>query len=179
MILGIVGDTHNNLKNISKICEIFNNENTDLVLHTGDITLPKSLHAFNSLNCKIHAVFGNNDIEEKESLKKVAENMNCTLSEEPYFFKLEGVSICLIHHPELIDTNLLERSDIILHGHTHRYRNEMIRNTKRENEKILKFHFLSLAFCGCVFTQSELQRQLGTLRGVTHGVSDPLSSLHY
>ena len=129
MILGIVGDTHNNLKNISKICEIFNNENTDLVLHTGDITLPKSLHAFNSLNCKIYAVFGNNDIEEKESLKKVAKNMNCTLSEEPYFFKLEGVSICLIHHPELIDTNLLERSDIILHGHTHRYRNEMIRNT--------------------------------------------------
>ena len=129
MILGIVGDTHNNLKNISKICEIFNKENTDLVLHTGDITLPKSLHAFNSLKCNICAVFGNNDIEEKESLEKVAENMNCIISDEPYFFKIEGVSICLIHHPELIDTNLLDRSDIIFHGHTHRYRNEIIKNT--------------------------------------------------
>ena len=51
------------------------------------------------------------------------------MSEEPYFFKLEGVSICLIHHPELIDTNLLDSSDIIFHGHTHRYRNEIIQNT--------------------------------------------------
>ena len=44
-------------------------------------------------------------LKEKESLEKVAKNMNCTLSEEPYFFKLEGVSICLIHHPVLISLN--------------------------------------------------------------------------
>ena len=37
MLLGIVGDTHNNLRNIEKICEIFNSKKVDLVIHTGDI----------------------------------------------------------------------------------------------------------------------------------------------
>ena len=70
MLVGIVGDTHNNLKNISKICNIFNSENVNLVLHTGDITLPKSLMAFKDLKCKLIAVFGNNDVGEKNGLKK-------------------------------------------------------------------------------------------------------------
>ena len=46
MIVGVTGDTHNNLKNIKEICSIFNENRTDLVFHTGDISLPKSLLAF-------------------------------------------------------------------------------------------------------------------------------------
>ena len=42
---------------------------------------------------------------------------------------LEGKKICVVHHPELINEDLIHRSDIILHGHTHRYRNEIIEET--------------------------------------------------
>ena len=46
MLIGVVSDTHNNIKNIGKIINIFNNENVDIVIHTGDIsnaaTLEKS-----------------------------------------------------------------------------------------------------------------------------------------
>ena len=129
MLLGIVGDTHNNLKNISKICEIFNERKVDLVVHTGDVTLPKSLEAFKNLNCKIIVVLGNNDCEEKEGLKKVSEKFNCKLEEEPFKIELSKKVISVLHHPELINNELLNSSDIIFHGHTHRYRNEIINDT--------------------------------------------------
>ena len=93
MIIGIVGDTHNNLKNISKICEIFNEKKVDLVIHTGDITLPKSLKVFEKLNCKLLGVFGNNDIEEKNDLLEASNDFKCTMHDEPYSFELNNRKI--------------------------------------------------------------------------------------
>ena len=121
LLIGIVGDTHNNLKNISRICEIFNERKVDLVIHTGDITLPKSLVAFKVLNCKLVGVFGNNDIFEKKNLLEASKEFNCDLNDEPFFFNLKNKSICIVHHPELINEDLLDKSDFIFHGHTHRY----------------------------------------------------------
>ena len=129
MIIGIVGDTHNNLKNISKICDIFNEKEVDLVIHTGDITLPKSLKVFKRLNCKLLGVFGNNDIEEKNDLLEASNEFHCILHEEPFSFELNNKKISVVHHPELINESLIEQSDFIFHGHTHRYRNEIIDET--------------------------------------------------
>ena len=126
MRVGIVGDTHNNLKNISRICTIFNERKVDLVIHTGDITLPKSLLAFKVLNCKLVGVFGNNDIFEKKNLLEASKEFNCDLNDEPFFFNLKNKSICIVHHPELINEDLLDTSDFIFHGHTHRYRLETL-----------------------------------------------------
>ena len=129
MLIGITGDTHNNLKNISKICEIFNSLQVDLVIHTGDITLPKSLRAFKVLNAKLIGVYGNNDQEEKKDLMKAATEFNCSFYDEPYYLKLNGVSVCIIHHPELINEKMLDSSDAIVHGHTHKYRDETVEET--------------------------------------------------
>ena len=62
MIIGVTGDTHNNLKNINTICSLFNENRADLVLQTGDISHPISLLAFKELNCPIIVVLGTNDI---------------------------------------------------------------------------------------------------------------------
>ena len=129
MIIGIVGDTHNNLKNISQICDIFNEEKVDLVIHTGDITLPKSLKAFEKLNCELLGVFGNNDIDEKNDLLEASKEFQCNIHDEPFFFEINKKKVCIVHHPELIDENLIHQADFIFHGHTHRYRNEVINET--------------------------------------------------
>ena len=71
MKIGLTGDTHNNLKNVAKICDIFNSKNLDFVIHTGDISLPKTLKSFDLLNFPLKGVFGNNDQDEKEDLLKV------------------------------------------------------------------------------------------------------------
>ena len=128
MIIGVTGDTHNNLKNINTICSIFNENATDLVIHTGDISLAKSLKAFKSLYCPLIAVLGNNDIEEKNSLEEASKGFDCNIYKEPYSFELKGKKITVLHHPDLIDEDMISNSDFILHGHTHRFRLEKIQN---------------------------------------------------
>ena len=128
MIIGVTGDTHNNLKNIKKICSIFNRNRADLVIHTGDISLPKSLLEFKSLNCPLKVVLGNNDIGEKEDLVEVSKEFNCEIHEEPYFVNIDNTRICILHHPDLIDEEIILKNDLILHGHTHRFRLDRLKD---------------------------------------------------
>ena len=129
MLIGVTGDTHNNLKNISKICDLFNKANPSLVIHTGDITLPKSLTAFSKLNMPLIGVFGNNDELEKKGLIEVAKKFDCKFFDEPYKIEIGEKKIIIIHHPELINEEMILNADFILHGHTHRYRSELIKDT--------------------------------------------------
>ncbi len=128
MIIGVTGDTHNNLKSIRKICSIFNQNRVELVFHTGDISLPKSLSAFKDLKCPLIVVLGNNDIDEKKGLELAAKEFACEIFEEPHSIKLNNKNISLLHHPDLIDEDMITESDIILHGHTHRFRLEESNN---------------------------------------------------
>ena len=76
MKFGLTGDTHNNLKNIEIICNIFNESDLDFVVHTGDITLPKALEKFSKLKMPFMGVFGNNDQGDKTELLEVCEKYN-------------------------------------------------------------------------------------------------------
>ena len=129
MIIGVTGDTHNNLKNIDQICTIFNENCTDLVFHTGDISLPKSLLAFKDLKCPLSAVIGNNDVSEKDDLETAAKRFDCKIFDEPYSVNILNKKITVLHHPDIIDDQILSSSDLILHGHTHRFRLEKLKNT--------------------------------------------------
>jgi len=125
LIIGVTGDTHNNLKNISIICDLFNKLRPSLVIHTGDITLPKSLAKFSKLKMPLIGVYGNNDEEEKEGLNEETKKFECELFDEPYLLKIDNKNIIIIHHPELIDKKMTMKADYIVHGHTHRFRSEI------------------------------------------------------
>lgn len=126
MLIGVTGDTHNNLKNISKICNIFNEIKPSFVIHTGDITLPKSIKAFSKLKMPLIGVFGNNDEGEKKDLIVESKKYNFKLHEEPLFIEKENIKIAVVHHPELINEKMTKEMDFILHGHTHKFRSELI-----------------------------------------------------
>ena len=129
MKIGLTGDTHNNLKNVAKICDIFNAHDLDYVIHTGDISLPKTLSLFGSLNVPLKGVFGNNDQDEKEDLLKVCREKNflfkdyleIKISEENFLFA--------IHDPNDIQERYYKPGNIIVHGHTHRFRDEIFKDT--------------------------------------------------
>ncbi len=126
MQIGIVSDTHNNLKNINIIISLFNKEKIPLVIHTGDITNANSLDKFSQLNSKLFGVYGNNDRNEK-GLKEIAECNNFSFQEPPQILNLCNKNIAIYHEPEDIDDFLIENQkiDVVIHGHTHRYRNEV------------------------------------------------------
>ncbi len=83
MKVGIVSDTHNNLKNCNKIVELFNEAAVDRVIHTGDITQAKTLEVFSHLEAPMWGVFGNNDIGERESLVNAASGFGFDFFDPP------------------------------------------------------------------------------------------------
>ena len=127
MLVGVVSDTHNNIKNIEKIISIFNKENVDIVIHTGDISKATTLKLFSSLNCPLVGVFGNNDRIE-EGLETVCSKHNFKFQEPPLVLNIKNKKILILHEPDLIEDYLNKEADIdlILHGHTHRYREEKL-----------------------------------------------------
>lgn len=130
MLLGVVSDTHNNLKNIESIITLFNEREVDLVIHTGDITNSKSLDKFSQLRCHMICVYGNNDRSES-GLEEIAIKNKFELEHPPYITKIAGKKIAIFHEPENINEFLSKNIDldVILHGHTHRHREEILNGT--------------------------------------------------
>ena len=124
MKIGVVSDTHNNLKNIEIIINIFNDERVPMVIHTGDISNANTLEKFSKLNSELIGVYGNNDRNEL-GLKEVAQKNNFQFQEPPRKLNMLGREIVIFHEPDNIDKFLLEnkKTNVVLYGHTHRYEN--------------------------------------------------------
>ncbi len=129
MKIGLTGDTHNNLKNVAKICDIFNSHNLDFVIHTGDISLPKTLYAFDKLNVPLKGVFGNNDQDEKEDLLRVCKEKSFLFQDKLQFEISSDNFLYAVHDPNDIENHFYKSGNIIVHGHTHRFRDEIYKNT--------------------------------------------------
>ena len=124
MKIGVVSDTHNNLKNIEIIINLFNDQKVPLVIHTGDITNTNSLQLFSKLNSELIGVYGNNDRNEP-GLKEIALENNFQFQEPPRRLSLLDREIVVFHEPDKINHFLSENKmiNVVLYGHTHRYEN--------------------------------------------------------
>lgn len=119
MKIGIVSDTHNNLKSSRRIVELFNQAGVERVIHTGDITQAKTLEVFSHLNMPLFGVFGNNDME-RESLDAAIAEFGFHFVEPPLMLDWASRSIVVVHDPLEFEGVLTDAHEIALHGHTHR-----------------------------------------------------------
>ena len=120
MLIGVVSDTHNNLKNCRRIVEIFNQAEVAQVIHTGDITQSKTLDVFADLTMPMLGVFGNND-QEREALEQAIAQHGFEFRDPPWHLTLAGRSVCVVHDPLEFPSTDPEFCDLRLHGHTHRF----------------------------------------------------------
>lgn len=119
MRIGVVSDTHNNLRNVARIVELFNEARVDRVVHTGDVTQAKTLAAFARLEAPLFGVFGNND--ERASLLEVATRQGARFVDGPLQLDWAERQIVVVHDPLDLEPSLAARCAITLHGHTHRH----------------------------------------------------------
>ena len=119
---GVVSDTHNNLKNVRKIVELFNAEGVDRVIHTGDISQAKTLEVLACLDAPLFGVFGNND-QEREALTQAIERYGFAFQDPPLHLNWCERSIIVVHDPLEFEGHLADQ-ELALNGHTHRYRLE-------------------------------------------------------
>ena len=120
MRIGVVSDTHNHLRNVVRIVELFNASGVERVIHTGDITQAKTLEVFARLEAPLVGVYGNNDLE-RPSLAAAAERCDFGLVDGPLELRWANRSILVVHDP--LDIAPAQRSEhsVVLHGHDHRY----------------------------------------------------------
>jgi len=124
MLIGVIGDTHDHMSNISKAVSILNKRDVDALIHCGDYVSPFTYNAFKELNNKIkerfYGVYGNNDGDRvflKENLGRICDFVGMELIKE-----LDGKKIYATHIASENTIEALAQSgyfDIILIGHTH------------------------------------------------------------
>ncbi len=114
MIVGILSDTHDNLPNIEKAVNFFNEKKVEFVIHAGDFVAPFSVLRLKKLNCPWHGVYGNND-GEKPGLFKASEGR---ILEAPLRIKLADRKITVVHDLNKLDVDN-ENAHVIIFGHTH------------------------------------------------------------
>jgi putative phosphoesterase len=116
--IGVVSDTHNQIRNVARIVELFNAARVDRIVHTGDITQARTLEAFEGLVAPLVGVFGNND--EREPLRAAALRAGVTLAEPPLSPAWAERRLLVLHDPHFLSDAELASHDVVLHGHTHR-----------------------------------------------------------
>jgi putative phosphoesterase len=119
MRIGVVSDTHNNLKNCQKIVELFNEANVERVVHTGDITQAKTLEVFSHLDAPMWGVFGNND-QERDALVSAITHFGFEFINPPLTLHWAEKRMVVVHDPLELALVNPDDYDVILHGHTHR-----------------------------------------------------------
>ena len=128
MRIGVVSDTHNNLKSVAEIVSIFNEEKVEKVVHTGDITQSKTVKAFSELKMPLYGVYGNNDLE-LESLTESVANLGFHFIQPPFIDTWCRRKVIVVHDPLQLEKYNISDYHLALHGHTHRYRMEKIDST--------------------------------------------------
>ncbi len=118
MKIGVVSDTHNNLKNVTKIVDLFNEAGIERVVHTGDITQAKTLHLMAHLDARMVGVFGNNDFE-RRTLEAATLRHGFHFVEPPLELLWHDRRIVVVHDPRDLAGIDANGFDIALHGHTH------------------------------------------------------------
>jgi putative phosphoesterase len=131
LIIGLISDTHDNLKAIEKAVKVFNYKGVGIVLHAGDFISPFTARAFKDLKGQLIGVYGNND-GEKEGLKEAYSKIGAEIKGNFTELVLDGKRIALYHATIQSFLNALVRSrsyDVVIHGHTHNRNIEKIGNT--------------------------------------------------
>lgn len=119
MRIGVVSDTHNHVRNVSRIVELFNAAGVERVVHTGDITQARTLAIFGALEAQLVGVFGNNDVE-REDLEATAARLDMRLEEPPLSLHWSDRRLLVTHDPHFLHEEMVATNDVVLHGHTHR-----------------------------------------------------------
>ena len=122
MRLGVISDTHDNLRNVARIVELLNHARVERVVHTGDVTQVKTLDALSRLAAPLFGVWGNNDVE-REGLEAACTAHGFDFAESGRELSWAGRRILVVHDPREIESGL-DGHHLVLHGHDHRRRIE-------------------------------------------------------
>ncbi len=133
MKIGIISDTHDHKVHTKKAVQVFLDKKVEQVIHCGDFCSPFMMNLFKPL--KMTAVFGNNDGDLFLLMKK-AEEAGMELKGGFWETTHNGKKIAVYHGTHEPITQALIHCgfyDVVITGHTHLVKNELVKNTLHLN----------------------------------------------
>ncbi|MFC1711578.1 metallophosphoesterase [Patescibacteria group bacterium] len=126
MKIGVISDSHDNIKNLETAFKLLSKENVELVFHCGDLSAPFTIDYFKNLQLPVKAVFGNNEGDKVNILARIKRN-KIDFAYAPNYglmwnLKLENKKIAVFHgHQKEITQSIIKSNqfDFVLTGHTH------------------------------------------------------------
>ncbi len=116
MAIGVMSDTHDDMQQIRKAVEVFNERGVSHVLHAGDIISPFTFEVLDGLNCPFTGIFGNNDGDRVLLRTKSRDRVHA----QPHTIKLEGKKIVMVHEPDAVEALAASgHFDVVIYGHSH------------------------------------------------------------
>ncbi len=128
MLIGVLSDTHDRLPAIDAAMSLFAARKVEAVIHAGDLVAPFAARRLLATEVPLHVIFGNND-GELAGLKEVLPQIQAG----PLRLQLDGQAILVHHFIDWCEPADIERSDVVITGHTHEVVNELSGNTLRLN----------------------------------------------
>lgn len=119
MKIGILSDSHLKSDYTKEVIDFLKSQNSEYLIHAGDLCIEKNLEHLENSGLKYIAVFGNND----RNLFELSSKYN--IKQEPYYFKIKETKFKLMHLPY----HLTPDADIVVFGHTHIFENDYKNNT--------------------------------------------------
>ena len=138
MIVGIISDTHDNLAGLKKAIQVLKDNKAEMLIHCGDWVSPFTLEFFDKemkdLKIPIKSVVGNNPGDTKRTMMSNGNMQNPIEWAKTVMLMLDidGKKTVVYHGDdrEILDTLIdSQKYDIILTGHTHAARNEVVGKT--------------------------------------------------
>ena len=131
MRIGILSDVHNHRDNLSAALQILKREVVRTVLFCGDLTDADLVPLFDGL--EVHFVEGNVDPDAASMARAVERLGNRSTFGLEYDAALDGRRIAVLHGhltDRLIEVIHGGLCDYVIHGHTHRRRDERLGRTR-------------------------------------------------
>lgn len=126
MKIGIISDTHENVKNILLAVEAFKKEKVKTVIHCGDVIAPLTLRFFEGVDLQF--ISGNND-GDIPLLKEVAEKLGFKYLGDHAELEIDDKKIAVIHGQDAATLKKIIESgsfDFVFTGHTHKVRDDTV-----------------------------------------------------
>ena len=129
-MIGVISDSHNSQNHLTAALEEIRSRGITELIHCGDIRGSKMLPSFDGF--RAYFVLGNADREPAELRRAIRERFGPDAVGTVLTFERGGKRIGVTHGhtselSQLIDSG---RYDYVLHGHTHRRRDEIIGSTR-------------------------------------------------
>ncbi|RXJ98201.1 YfcE family phosphodiesterase [Arcobacter sp. CECT 8986] len=119
MKIGILSDSHTRSDYTELVVEHLKEQGAQYLLHAGDLCIEDNLKILQNSKLVYVSVFGNND----NALFSLSNKYK--IQKEPYYFKIKDIKFKMMHLPYYLTSD----SDIVIFGHTHKFKCSYTNNT--------------------------------------------------